>query len=249
VSRPHVCVMTPLYDGRVTTTYLDFISQSISAEDFTFSYRYHVGDSLVTRARNTLVSDYVSMVDSAEWTHLLWVDGDVGLASDGIARLLARQVDVIGAPVPMKGEAPGRHGIRQSVLGPVVELEPMLYTVEYVATGCLMMSRKAIETLVNYCKSNGLEYEDEGTRWDVFRNGSRAGFYDSEDWHVCRLLRELGFTIYVDSSFAVAHDDGPRQKWIRPACPVAETAIANDHSGQIAESNRAQRWCPANFGS
>ena len=41
--------------------------------------------------------------------------------------------------------------------------------------------------------------------FNVFGVGIREKEYMSEDWYICYKLRELGFEIYVDSSFPVTH--------------------------------------------
>lgn len=243
---PHVCVMTPTYGGMVTAEFMDSFIRHLQQPDHITSYRYLAGDSLVSRARNHLLADFVAFAEPNGWTHLLWQDGDVGLAPEAISRMLSRGVDVIAAPVPLKTNL-DRHGWPMSVVGLVDEVEPMLYRVEYAATGCLMLSRKAVDALVRYCKDNGREYYDNGVRWDVFRNGSDRGFYESEDWHVCRILREIGFDIYADSSFWVSHVDAPRHRWVREAWPLAETLVAGDLAGSLPDDVRAQRWATNDY--
>lgn len=243
---PHVCVMTPTYNGTVTADFMDSMIQHLQHPGIRVSYRYQSGDSLVSRARNNLLADFTQGADEYGWTHLLWQDGDVGLSPDALPIMLARGVDVLAAPVPLKLEV-SRHGWPMSVVGLVDEVEPMLYRVEYAATGCLMLSRAAVEALVDYCAANGRKYYDNGVRWDVFRNGNDGGFYESEDWHVCRLLRELGFDIYADSSFWVSHVDAPRHRWLRGAWPVAETISSGNMAGSLPGDLRFERWTTNDF--
>ena len=238
---PHVCIMTPSYDGKFTAEYLDSIVSQFQQTGYRISYRYSPGDSLVSRARNFLFAEFIEKSKENGWTHLLWLDGDVGIAPESIGKMLARNVDVVAAPVPMKLDI-GPHGWSQSVIKLIEEVEPMFYKVEYAATGCLMFSLNAAEALVENCKEKGLEYYDNKILWDVFTNGAVDGFYESEDWHVCRVLRELGFDIYADSSFWVSHVDAPRLKWFRGPWPLAETIIAGDYNGKLPDEIRFERW-------
>lgn len=60
------------------------------------------GDSLVTRARNTLVALFLG---SPEYTHLLFIDTDIHFSSDTVFRLLeaSKTKPIVAAPYPMKG--------------------------------------------------------------------------------------------------------------------------------------------------
>ena len=60
------------------------------------------GDSLITRARNTLVALFLG---SPQYTHLLFVDTDITFHMDNVLRLLERseQTPIVAAPYPKKG--------------------------------------------------------------------------------------------------------------------------------------------------
>ena len=56
-------------------------------------------ESLVTRARNTLVANFL---DDEHATHLLFVDADIGFSPTIIKRMLDFDHEVVCAPYPMK---------------------------------------------------------------------------------------------------------------------------------------------------
>jgi len=241
---PHVCILTPTYDGRLTAAYMDSVVLSMQDPRQITSYRYHSGDSLVCRARNEMFTMWLREADERGWTHLLWQDGDVALPHGAVASMLSHDVDFIASPVPLKTNL-SHHGWTQSVVGLIDEAAPMLYRVQYAATGCLMMSRKAVQAMADYCEAQGHVYfEGDRKVYDAFRIGSDGtGFYLSEDWYICKVMREeLGFDLYVDSSFPVSHVDAPRHVWTRPAGPIAETIAAGDYTGELPADIRAQRW-------
>ncbi len=56
-------------------------------------------ESLITRARNTLVANFL---DNEKFTHLLFIDADIGFNPDNLKRYFEYDKDVICAPYPMK---------------------------------------------------------------------------------------------------------------------------------------------------
>ena len=43
------------------------------------------GESLITRARNNCVATFL---ENKEWTHLFWIDSDIGFSAEAFYRLL-----------------------------------------------------------------------------------------------------------------------------------------------------------------
>ena len=104
--------------------------------------------------------------------------------------------DVVAAPVPLKGHGPA--GERIFNVGRAVGESGPLTLVERVGTAVLMLSRRAVDALVDDAKADGRVYErastlagDPGTRihYDVFRVGVADGEYLSEDYWACATLR------------------------------------------------------------
>ncbi len=42
--------------------------------------------------------------------------------------------------------------------------------------------------------------------YDIFKTGVFDGDYLSEDFYVCKVLRDLGFTVYVDPNVRTIHN-------------------------------------------
>ena len=59
------------------------------------------GESLVTRARNNAVADFLA---NKEWTHLFWIDSDIGFDIDSAFRLLLSDYEVAAGVYPLKKE-------------------------------------------------------------------------------------------------------------------------------------------------
>jgi len=116
------------------------------------------------------------------------------------------------APVPLKGR--GAHGERLFNVGLAVGESGPLALHERVGTAVLLLSRRAVDALVDDARADGRVYErmatlagDSGTRvhYDVFRVGVVDGEYLSEDYWACDALRRLGFAIHVDPAIVVRH--------------------------------------------
>ena len=192
-----IFIGTPCFEYKVNANYvktlLEFEKLGIDFEPF------FLHDSLITRARNELITQFY---ENSTFTHLFWLDGDVSIPGEGLQTLLSHQIDVIAAPVPIKDLSPGAH---QSIRKTYEEIKPYLYKAEAAATGCFLMSKKSVSALV---KSSSYYFvNDESTRrlYNVFEVGIRNNEYMSEDWDISYKLRELGFEIYIDSSFPILH--------------------------------------------
>ena len=204
----NLMVATPAYGGMVhldyATTLLD-----LRAAGVTFTLMGIGNESLITRARNALVAAFHAR---PAFTHLLFLDADVGVAAAGLQRLIAHDRDVVAAPVPLKGFGPA--GERIFNVGRAVGESGPLTLVDRVGTAVLLLSRRAIDALVDDAKRDGRVYDrptalagDAATRvhYDVFRVGVADGEYLSEDYWACAALRRLGFAVHVDPTIVVRH--------------------------------------------
>jgi len=201
-----VMVCTPAYNSMVTLDWVDSIAQmqNIGVPVDRITVR---NESLITRARNILISNYYLKFHHS---HLLWLDADVYLPADGLKKMLKSKYDVIAAPVRIKSLDKKTF----SIWG--IEEDGDVYAkVKRVATGALMLSRKAVEALVNHAKENGdvypntKKYQEIGDIkevYDIFKlRIDSEGIYLSEDYYVCDVLRELGFEIWVDKTINTYH--------------------------------------------
>ena len=164
--------------------------------------------SLVPKARNTLISHFYH---SKQYTHIIFIDADMGIPSFCIPKLLSRNVDVIGVPVPLKGYNPDGSPVLN--IGEILELKDGLAETTRVGTAVLMLSRKAVDSAIEVSSkyfsdsyySRGSEVSEN--QFDVFRIGAtKDENYLSEDYFMCSKLRELGYKIYIDLTIPVKHN-------------------------------------------
>lgn len=205
---PYLMIGTPAYGGMVHIDYLHAIADYFR-NGLAFSLVTIGNESLITRARNSIVSKFHH---SERPTHLLFLDGDVNLSAQGLQRLLAHNQDVVAAPVPLK--VLNERGERTFNIGPALGESGSLVEVTRVGTAALLLSRRAVAALVENAKREGHVYSrpshsrgsplpDE--HYDVFRVGVVDGDYLSEDFWACCQLRALGFKIFIDPQVPTRH--------------------------------------------
>lgn len=205
---PNILIGTPAYGGQVHIDYvrglLDYFRHRIRFSVLTIG-----NESLITRARNTIISTFYQ---SQGHTHLLFLDGDVHLTGEGLQTLLRHRLPVIGAAVALKQvNASGSKPV--NYMG-VLSQQDNLLTVEKLGTAVLMLERAAVEALVDDAIADGRVYEytieteygsNKVENYDVFQVGVEDKIYLSEDFWVCHRLRQLGFAINVDLSVPTIH--------------------------------------------
>jgi hypothetical protein len=206
---PHLLIGTPAYGGQVHVDYLNSVL-AMQQAGLPFSLMTIGNESLITRARNTILAAFH---ERAEYSHLLFIDGDVQIAAADVQQMVDMGKDVIGAAVSLKGRNPD--GTRIFNLGRCMGEDGPLYRVERVGTAVFMLSRKAVDALVDAARAQGGVYErglttrGEDTaklHYDVFRTGVVKNEYLSEDYWVCHELRRLGFGIYIDPRIVTRHN-------------------------------------------
>lgn len=166
-----------------------------------------VGDSLVARARNKIVADFLA----TDCTHLLFLDTDLIFSVEAIARLLSHDVAIVGGLYPKK----------QKELAWVCNMLPEskpdargLQRVKYIGTGAMLIRRDVIETMI--LRHPEIAYHtDRGQaqriEHDVFACGPMFDAehgtvrYHSEDWGFCRRALNLGIDVHADTCVVMKH--------------------------------------------
>lgn len=208
-SMPRLMIGTPAYGGMMHSDYVSSLLR-YQNEKIDFALMSIGNESLITRARNTIVSEFHAR---ATFSHLLFLDADVQLPPQGLQRMLASGCDAIGAAVALKGR--NAQGGRIFNIGKLLGEDGPLYKVERIGTAALLLSRAAVDALVDDARTDGRVYSSgfdlrgvemkAGVQYDVFRTGVVGDEYLSEDYWVCRELRRLGFDIHLDPTILTRH--------------------------------------------
>jgi len=94
-------VATPMYGGMAHGLYIKScldLQTTLSRYGIEVKFSFLFNESLITRARNYLVDEFLR----TDFTHLLFIDSDVCYNPQDVIALLALDKDVIGGPYPKK---------------------------------------------------------------------------------------------------------------------------------------------------
>lgn len=168
------------------------------------------GDSLVSRARNTICADFLA--SSEDHTHLMFIDCDIEFEPWMVHRLVAHNKPLIGGMYPIKqvrptwvcnqipGEKPDKQG---------------LVKVRETGTGFMLIRRDVLQAMV--AKFPELEFQTDDNepgakrRYDFFSVGpytdtvTKKRRYLSEDYYFCQRWRDMGGDVWLDTRIQAKH--------------------------------------------
>ena len=139
----NLMIGTPAYGGMVHSDFAGALLTYQQAQ-IPFALMTIGNESLITRARNTILAEFHAR---DEYTHLLFLDADVLLPAAGLRRMLDSARDVVGAAVALKGR--NADGARMFNVGKTLGEDGPHYLVERVGTAALLLSRRAVDALVD----------------------------------------------------------------------------------------------------
>ena len=226
-------VATPMYGGMNHGLYakacLDLQALCMQyGVKIKFSFLFN--ESLITRARNYLVDEFIHRSDC---THLLFLDSDIHFNPQDVIALLALDKDVIGGPYPKKAikwravkkameknpeiEAQALERVTGDfVFNPVKGTQKFTVTeplqVLEIGTGFMMVKRHVIEQLIalhpelKYRDNIGIGAQYEPLMYGLFDTMiDKDDNYLSEDWTFCYLWRMAGGKIFADTGIKLDH--------------------------------------------
>ena len=207
---------TPCFGGQVSANYaqsvLNFQKACRGRGDAKFDSVVLWGDSLITRARQGIVTQFLGHPAA---THLLFIDGDVGFWPDQIFRLLKFDVDVAAAAIarsrPSREAGLGtasEFSLDFDPEGPSPEVRDGFTRVRGAGTGLMLLKRSALQSMVE--KYRDLRYRSDfpvdtkdpryfsHALFNCMTEG-KDGRFLSEDESFCRRWTALGGEIWVDT--------------------------------------------------
>ena len=192
-------------------------------------------ESLITRARNTIVS---MMMDSKDYvaTHLLFIDADIGFSAQNIERLLCFDKDVVCGIYPRKHmhmeKIPEILKQNPNATPDEIEAKSLGYNLNFddphnikfdngfckvseAATGMMLVKREVFRTMFKKFPErkynsdqiiNGSGYKSDNC-YDLFSVGiyGEKRRYLSEDYFFSRLWQECGGDIWADCTMPLTH--------------------------------------------
>lgn len=106
VKGKRLMVATPCYGGQLSVYYfksfIDLVKE-FNNRGVDYMLQMISNESLITRARNTIVSNFYRFRDNdGPLDYLLFIDSDIQFDPDAVIRLIAHDKDVVVAPYPLK---------------------------------------------------------------------------------------------------------------------------------------------------
>jgi hypothetical protein len=187
-----ICI--PAYDGKLnidSAFALSNLAVKVQPLGVTLYLTHLSGCSLITKARNCLVADFLK----SDADTLLFVDADVVVTADAILRLLALSLDkdITAGIYPRRGMD------RKFFLDYHLR-------VKRIGTGFMMIQRHVLETMIanhpEWAYDNNV---DNRTDHAIFDLKIVNGEYYGEDYLFCDRAAEDGFTVYLDPSISLPH--------------------------------------------
>ena len=239
-TRVHICM--PCYGGMLTeSTFMSYIKWSNTCRQLGIDWTMETmtNESLISRARNTLVAKFLNNPES---THLMFVDADIGWEPWHLLVMLNRDVDVIGGLYPMK-TLPVKwvvNGFDGAETG-----DDGLQEVSKTGTGFMLVKRHVFDKLnahpavKPFNNDIGLPKELDKHLRTYYDTAVRENRYYSEDWTFCENWRDLGGKIWVDKRVLLRHTgtyvfDFAAQEPLYKA--LHEIAVANGTATQVVET-------------
>lgn len=201
-----IFVATPCYDGtvdhRLVTALLD--AQRYCAKyGVVFKLFVEAGHSLIQFARNRLATDFLNERD---FSHILWLDSDVGFDPRAIVQLVNHGKDVVGGAYPVK-DFPMWFPVEPMTAG---DSTASLFKAKTLPTGFLLVTRDAMAkvaaTVGAYVHHHKRQQLITRHIFDLMLRGDGdVKELIGEDVVLCARLRELGYDLWCDPDISFYH--------------------------------------------
>lgn len=196
-----VLVATPSYDGKIDVWFANSLTETLKLcliNDILIQPIYMSYDALIQRSRN----DLLALAIEGDYDDMFWIDSDIAWQPEWFLNLLNYNVDVVGGTYPKKSLQVEGYPVKCGDTNNLILNPDGLLEVEGLGTGFLRMSKKAIQSLWD----NSPEYieNEKSKRW-AFDVRIEDKTLISEDIIICKRLKELGFSIYLDPSMTCEH--------------------------------------------
>lgn len=228
---------TPCYKGLVTFQFfISFLKLSAVLNQHGISHNnmgFVTSDSLVTRARNSLVAMFL---ENKSATHLMFIDADIGFDPRDIVKMLKHDQDVVAGVYPkkqlnwekiIKASQEAKGDLEQAGAEFVMNLKSYsnnpkkpkynqhgnLIEALDAGAGFILIKREVIEKIIKAFPQ--LRYNDNSRNDPKYKPYYFSIFdtmidpedkkYLSEDFTFCRRWQSLGGKIWIDPTVKLTH--------------------------------------------
>jgi len=230
--KPHVVIATPCFGAMVHQGFMLSVLKLIGSplmRDVRLSIEMLGHDSLITRARNTLLARFMARADA---THILFIDADMGFEPEQVDRLLKADKPLVAGTYPLKvmhwdAAVPGRMRLGEALTsaallyvgeacqGLEAERDGDFVTAVSAGTGFMLVRRDVIAAMIEaypetryaqvdaYAPGAG-RLADQHALFDCVI-APDSGTYLSEDYTFCRRWRAIGGKVWLDTVGRLTH--------------------------------------------
>jgi hypothetical protein len=209
-------IATPCYGAMLNAAYVHSLlrtSNRLALANIPHTPAFVPGDSLITRARNVLVAQFMA----GPWSHLFFIDGDLRWEPEAVLRLLAAaqhpDIEVACGVYPKKCVPP--EFPLNFIMGADRQLNQHADTgyieIKDAPTGFLMIRRSAFERMMaaypeRRCVLRADVPAEEATyEYALFDCLIDNGRYLSEDFGFSRLWQRIGGKVWMDPEITLSH--------------------------------------------
>ena len=231
VTRPMVFIATPCFGGLVSQHYMQSVLSLVQFAaqanfDLTLALLGH--DSLITRSRNTLVSQFLNTPSA---THLLFIDADISFEPEQVYRMLCFDREFVAGIYPLKvidwsspalkRAACAREPFQTARLlyvgtlcaGAELEREGRFATAIYCGGGFMLLKREMVEWMAaaypetRYRSVHAYSNATTDENYALFECmiDKETVAYISEDFAFCQRWRDIGGKIWLDTEGKLVH--------------------------------------------
>lgn len=194
-----VLICTPAYSGEVNYRYTESV---MAATVYCLFHQIQV--ELKIAARMTLL-EYARAYLAAkflegDYTHLMWIDADLGFDPRAIVKLVKHDKDIVGGVYPVKS-IPVWFPYE-----PIGEPQGSLQKVKSLPGGFLLVSRRAMQAVAESVPTFEIEHQSEKvTAPNIYQMEHRGSALMGEDVMFCERARKCGLDLWVDPDIDFVH--------------------------------------------
>lgn len=223
-------VCMPSYEGKINVDTASSVMQEIYAafqKGIQFQWQFRQQNMMSAMVRNWMVGRFLE----SGFSHLAFIDWDVSFPTGTLVRMMERDVDIVAASYPFRGDPMdfpmawlGEPGASLFAVNPKTgeRNENGLIEVSGAPTGCMVISRNVLLKMIEMRPD--LDYYEPSLSgykaYSLFEWVRRDKTIFTEDYAFCYLARECGFRVWVDPHFDMTHHgykqySGNLGKWLR----------------------------------
>lgn len=195
----HAFIATPVHSGQVCCEYIKSLIDTLpllAQNGVAYTHSFCIGNALIHDARNRMVGWFMA----SPATDLLFIDADISWEAEDALRLINSPHDVVGGAYRQKRD--------DQELYNTANLKPgatRLIECDYLGTGFLKISRKAIEKLALVHADTRYMDPDGHECFGLFDTRIGDGKIIGEDALFCRRWREAGGKVFLDPDMTLWH--------------------------------------------